>query len=201
MWQCRGGGASRALEIQHSIMHSNLDHQGRHDITVMPFEGNHPQIAADVFLAPGARIIGDVSIGAGSSIWFNVVIRGDVNTITIGERTNVQDLTMCHVTHLRHPLWIGNEVTIGHSATVHGCTVHDRTLIGMGATLLDACVVGSGSIVAAGSVVREGFEVPEGVLVAGVPARIIRDLTESDRASAARGAENYVRYVERYRRG
>jgi len=171
----------------------------RTDITIMPFEGVMPRIHSSVFIAAGARIVGDVEIGEASSVWFNVVIRGDVHFIRIGRRTNIQDLTMCHVTHRRHPLVIGDDVTVGHSAVLHGATIHDGVLIGMGAKVLDRAVVGSGSLVGAGSVVREGFVVPEGTLVAGVPARVIRDLTDSERAAVARGALNYESYVERYR--
>jgi gamma-carbonic anhydrase len=173
----------------------------RDDITIIPFEGKSPNIHPGVFIASGARIIGDVEIGEKSSVWFNVVIRGDVHYIKIGTRTNIQDLTMCHVTHRKYPLVIGNDVTVGHSAVLHGTTIHDRVLIGMGAKVLDRSVVGSNSLIAAGSVVREGFEVPEGVLVAGVPAKIIRELTDAERAAVAQGALNYESYIERYRAG
>ncbi len=171
----------------------------RTDITIMPFEGIMPRIAPDVFIAPGARIIGDVEIGELSSVWFNVVIRGDVHYIRIGRRVNVQDLTMCHVTHKRHPLNIGDDVTIGHSAVLHGSTIHDRVLIGMGAKVLDRAVVGSNALVAAGAVVREGFVVPEGTLVAGIPAKVVRELNDEERAAVAQGALNYESYVARYR--
>jgi carbonic anhydrase/acetyltransferase-like protein (isoleucine patch superfamily) len=172
---------------------------GRTDITIMPFEGIAPRIAPDVFIAAGARIIGDVEIGERSSIWFNVVIRGDVHYIRIGRRVNVQDLTMCHVTHRRHPLEIGDDVTVGHSAVLHGTTIGERVLIGMGAKVLDRSVIGSDSLIAAGAVVREGFVVPEGTLVAGVPARVVRELTEEERKAVAQGALNYESYVARFR--
>jgi carbonic anhydrase/acetyltransferase-like protein (isoleucine patch superfamily) len=171
----------------------------RSDITIMPFEGIVPRIHPSVFIASGARIIGDVEIGEAASVWFNVVIRGDVHFIRIGRRTNIQDLTMCHVTHKRHPLVIGDDVTVGHSAVLHGCTVEDRVLIGMGAKVLDRAVVGSNSLVGAGSVVREGFQVPEGTLVAGVPARVVRELNDDERAMVAQGAINYESYVARFR--
>ncbi len=174
-------------------------HSDRTDITILPFEGHMPSIAEDVFIASGARIVGEVSIGEGSSIWFNVVIRGDVNAIEIGRRTNIQDLTMCHVTNRRYELRVGDGVTVGHCAMLHGCTVGDGVLVGMSATLLDGCVIGDGAIVAAGAVVRERFEVPPGVLVAGVPARIVRELTPQERASAGTGSGNYIGYVARYR--
>lgn len=171
----------------------------RTDITIIPFEGIAPRIAPDVFIAAGARIIGDVEIGERSSVWFNVVIRGDVHYIRIGRRVNVQDLTMCHVTHKKHPLEIGDDVTIGHSAVLHGAVIHDRVLVGMGAKVLDRVVVESDSLIAAGAVVREGFRVPQGTLVAGVPAKVVRELTEAERASVAQGALNYESYVARFR--
>lgn len=171
----------------------------RTDITILPFEDMVPRIHTSVFIASGARIIGDVEIGENSSIWFNVVIRGDVHSIRIGRRTNIQDLTMCHVTNQVHPLNIGNDVTVGHSAVLHGATIRDRVLVGMGAVVLDAAVVESESIVAAGALVREGFTVPAGTLVAGVPAKVIRELTDEERAAAARGAMNYEGYVRRFR--
>jgi carbonic anhydrase/acetyltransferase-like protein (isoleucine patch superfamily) len=171
----------------------------RNDITILPFEGIAPRIHPTVFIAAGARIIGDVEIGEASSVWFNVVIRGDVHYIRIGTRTNIQDLTMCHVTNRRFALTVGDDVTVGHSAVLHGATIHDRVLIGMGARILDGSVIGRESLVAAGAVVREGFAVPEGVLVAGVPARVIRELNDDERAAVARGAINYEGYVARYR--
>lgn len=178
-----------------------LDPATRTDITIMPFEGNSPRIHPSVFIAAGARIIGDVEIAEGASVWFNVVIRGDVHYIRIGRRTNIQDLTMCHVTHKRHPLNIGEDVTVGHSAVLHGCTIGDRVLVGMGAKVLDRAVVGNNALIGAGSVVREGFQVPEGTLVAGVPAKVIRELTEEERAAVAQGAVNYESYITRFRDG
>jgi gamma-carbonic anhydrase len=173
----------------------------RSDITVMPFEGIAPRIHPSVFLAAGARIIGDVEIGELASIWFNVVLRGDVHFIRIGRRTNIQDLTMCHVTHRRYPLVVGDDVTVGHSAVLHGATIGDRVLIGMGATVLDNAVIGAESLIAAGTVVREGFQVPNGTLVAGVPGKVVRELTEEERRRVAEGATNYESYVARFRAG
>ncbi|MBL0332351.1 MAG: gamma carbonic anhydrase family protein [Chlorobiota bacterium] len=170
----------------------------RSDITVLPFEGISPRIHSSVFIASGARIIGDVEIGEQSSIWYNVVIRGDVHWIKIGVRTNIQDLVMCHVTNKKHPLTICNDVTIGHSAVLHGSTINDKVLVGMGAILLDKSVIGTNSIVAAGTVVKEGFVVPEGVLIAGVPGKIIRDLNDDEKLYSAKGAANYKGYVERF---
>ena len=155
-----------------------------------------PKIDDSVFLAPGVKIIGDVKIGEGSSIWYNTVVRGDVNFITIGKKTNVQDLSMLHVTAKIFPLVIGDEVTIGHSVTLHGCVLQDRTFIGMGATILDGAIVESDSMVAAGAVVRQNFTVPSGKLVAGVPAKVIRDLSDEEIKNIPESAERYKKYTE-----
>ncbi|MBI2619910.1 MAG: gamma carbonic anhydrase family protein [Ignavibacteriales bacterium] len=151
-------------------------------------------------MAPGASIVGDVEIGARCSVWFNAVIRGDVNTIRIGEETNIQDNAVLHVTHQTHPLRIGSRVTIGHGAIVHGATVGDCCLIGMGARVLDGAVLSPYSFVAAGSLVLEGFEVPEGVLIAGLPARVRRALTNEEREKLLQSAKSYVQYAESYLR-
>ena len=169
--------------------------------SVLPFRGISPKLHESVFLAEGARIIGDVEIGEESSVWFNAVVRGDVNSVRIGNRTNVQDNCVLHVTHERHPLVVGSSVTIGHGAVVHGARVQDFCLIGMGAIILDGAVVGPYALVAAGAVVAEGFVVPEGVLVAGVPAKVRRTLTSSERTMLEQSALNYVRYVAQYRTG
>lgn len=167
--------------------------------SVIPYRGIIPKIDKSVFLAEGARVIGDVEIGADSSIWFNAVVRGDVHWIRIGARTNVQDNCVLHVTHQRYPLQVGSDVTVGHSAVLHGCTVEDCCLIGMGAIVLDNARIHSHSLVAAGSLVQEGFEVPEGSLVAGVPAKVKRPLTAEESAFLMRSAQNYVGYVKTYR--
>ena len=167
---------------------------------LLSYRGIYPEIHPTVFLADGARVIGDVRIGANSSVWFNAVIRGDVCPIRIGERTNAQDNVTLHVTHDTGPLNIGDNVTIGHGAVLHACTVEDYSLIGMGAILLDNCVIESWSIVAAGSLVRQGFRVPSGMMVAGVPAKVVRPITDAERASLAESAENYIRYVSNYRK-
>jgi carbonic anhydrase/acetyltransferase-like protein (isoleucine patch superfamily) len=166
---------------------------------ILPYNGINPKIDDSVFICDGAQIIGDVEIGKDSSVWFNTVIRGDVNYIRIGERTNIQDGSVLHVTYKKYPLIIGNDVTIGHGALVHGCTLKDLVLIGMGAILLDNCVINPNSFIAAGTLVREQFVVPEGVLVAGVPGRIIRDLTEEEIAKIKRSSGNYLMYVNTYR--
>lgn len=169
-----------------------------HERRLIPYRGIIPQVHQSVFIAQGAVVIGDVHIDEDSSVWFNAVVRGDVNYIRIGRMTNVQDLCMLHVTHEKYPLIIGSHVTIGHSATLHGCTIHDAVLIGMGATVLDAAEIESNSMVAAGAVVREGMRVPEGVLVAGVPARIVRDLNDEEIAKINQSAINYKNYVLSY---
>lgn len=169
--------------------------------TIAPYLGKSPQIDDSVFLCDGVRIIGDVTIGKDSSIWFNSVVRGDVYYIRIGERTNIQDNCTLHVTHNTYALTIGNDVTVGHSATLHGCTIHDNVLIGMGATVLDDAVINSHSLIAAGSVVLQKTVIPEGVLAAGVPAKVIRPLTDAERAEVAQGAKNYMEYIKRYRTG
>ncbi|NTV98980.1 MAG: gamma carbonic anhydrase family protein [Chlorobiaceae bacterium] len=168
---------------------------------VLPYRGVWPQLHETVFMTEGAFVIGDVRIGAHSSVWFNAVVRGDVCPISIGEKTNVQDNATLHVTHDTGPLNIGNCVTIGHGAVLHACTVNDHVLIGMGAVLLDDCVVEPWSVVAAGSLVRQGFTVPSGMLVAGVPAKVIRPITEDERRNIAESPENYIRYCRNYLEG
>ncbi|NTW56899.1 MAG: gamma carbonic anhydrase family protein [Chlorobiaceae bacterium] len=168
---------------------------------VLPYRGVWPRIHETVFMTEGAFVIGDVTIGAYSSVWFNAVVRGDVCPINIGEKTNVQDNATLHVTHDTGPLNIGNCVTIGHGAVLHACTVKDHVLIGMGAVLLDDCVVEPWSVVAAGSLVRQGFTVPSGMLVAGVPAKVIRPITEDERRNIADSPENYLRYCRNYLEG
>src|SRR6188472_1532423 len=158
---------------------------------IRPFKSVTPKVDASAYVDQSAQVVGDVEIGPESSIWMNVVIRGDVNRIRIGRRTNVQDLTMVHVQRGTHPTAIGDEVTIGHSAVVHGCTIEDRCLIGMGAILLNGCRIGTGSIVAAGALVPEGMVVPPGSMVMGVPAKIKRPLTPEEDASIVWYADNY----------
>jgi carbonic anhydrase/acetyltransferase-like protein (isoleucine patch superfamily) len=163
------------------------------------YRGIKPKIHPSVFIAEGAQIVGDVEIGKDSSVWFNTVIRGDVHFIRIGERTNVQDNSVLHVTHEKYPLVIGSDVTVGHGAILHAATLKDCCLIGMGATVLDGATIGSFSLIAAGALVLEHFEVPEGVLVAGVPASVKRMLTNEEREQIAQSARNYVKYVITYR--
>lgn len=166
------------------------------ELKIFPYKGVYPKIASDVFLASGAKIIGDVEIGKSSSVWYNSVIRGDVNYIKIGEFTNIQDLSMLHVTNGKFPLNIGNKVTIGHSVTLHGCTINDLCLIGMGAVILDGALIEKNAMVAAGAVIKEGFVVPSGKLAAGVPAKIIRSLTDEEIRYFEDSAERYRKYSE-----
>jgi carbonic anhydrase/acetyltransferase-like protein (isoleucine patch superfamily) len=159
-----------------------------------PFCSTVPAVDPSAFVDASAQVIGDVHIGPESSVWMNVVIRGDVNAVRIGSRSNIQDLTLVHVMREAHPTIIGDEVTVGHSAVVHGCTIEDRCLIGMGAILLNGCRIGAGSIVAAGALVPEGMVVPPGSLVMGMPAKVKRPLTPEEDASIRGYADNYVRY-------
>jgi len=158
------------------------------------FRSVFPSIDPTAYVDISAQIIGDVHLGAESSVWMNVVVRGDVNRIRIGARTNIQDLTLVHVMRETHPTVIGDEVTVGHSAVVHGCTIEGRCLIGMGAKLLNGCHIGTGSIVAAGALVPEGMVVPPGSMVMGIPAKVKRPLTAAEDASIKWYADNYVRY-------
>jgi len=167
---------------------------------LMPYRGITPKIDGSVFVAGGVVIIGDVEIGPEANVWFNAVIRGDVNTIRIGGRTNIQDGCILHVTNDTAPLTIGSEVTVGHGAILHGCTVADRALIGMGAIVLDNAKINSYTLVAAGALVRSGAEFPEGVLVAGMPAKVMRPLTAAERAMIEESARHYVEYAGHYRR-
>ncbi len=167
---------------------------------ILSYMDKTPKLHESVFMAEGAQVIGDVTIGKDASIWFNAVVRGDVNYITIGERTNVQDNSVIHVTHKKHPTIVASNVTIGHAAVIHGCTIEDFCLIGMGAVLLDGCRIGNHSIVAAGALVREGFTVPPRTLVAGLPARIVKELSENEITRLQDSAQHYVDYVSNYRR-
>jgi len=165
---------------------------------VVSYEGVLPRIDATAYVADGAFVIGNVDIGREASIWFNVVLRGDINVVQIGTRTNIQDGSILHVTN-RLPVRVGADVTVGHRAIVHGSTVEDCSLIGMGSVILDNARVGPNALVAAGAVVLENFVVPEGMLAAGVPARIIRRLTEAERNSIRQSAQQYVKYAQGYR--
>lgn len=168
-------------------------------MNIISYGGITPTLHESVFVAHGAVILGDVEIGEDSSVWFNCVLRGDVHEIRIGRRTNIQDLTMCHTTYNKHHLHIGNNVTVGHSAMLHGCTIQDAVLVGMQCTILDGALVEHHSMVAAGCVVREGFVVPAGTLVAGVPGKVVRALTDAEMQKLEQSAQNYIDYVASYR--
>ncbi len=157
-----------------------------------PYKADFPRIAPSAIVFKNATVLGAVIIGPGSSIWPGAVLRGDVNTIVIGERTNVQDNATIHVTTARFPTTIGDEVTIGHNAVIHGATVGNRVLVGMGSVLLDGCHIGNEVLIAAGSLVRGGTSIPDGVLVAGNPAVVKRPLSDEERKSLARSAVTYV---------
>jgi len=165
---------------------------------VLPYGGKKPRLGQGVFVAENATLIGDVEIGNDCSIWFGTVIRGDVNHIRIGSRTNIQDNCVLHVTHDTHPTIVAEEVTIGHGAIVHGCTIKRGALIGMGARVLDGAVVGECALVAAGAVVSEGMRVAPRTLVAGVPAKEKRPLTEKEIARLEGSWRNYIDYKEKY---
>lgn len=165
---------------------------------IQAFQKISPIIPTSVFVAPSADVIGDVEMGVESSVWFGTVIRGDVNYIRIGERTNIQDLSMLHVTRKTHPLIIGSDVTVGHHVTLHGCTIEDRVLIGMGAIVLDGAKISEGSIVGAGSIVTEGMEIPSGSLAFGAPARVKRALTAEESTFLKISAQHYVDLAQLY---
>jgi gamma-carbonic anhydrase len=158
----------------------------------MRFGDVSPSVHADAFLAPTAVVIGDVEIGAESSVWFGTVVRGDVEPIRIGRRTNLQDMTVVHVTGGRGPTTIGDGVTAGHRAVLHGCVIHDDCLIGIGAVVLDGAEIGPESIVAAGALVPPGMRVPPRTMVRGLPAKVVRELTDAEVEGIRRSAANYV---------
>jgi len=172
---------------------------------IRSFKGIHPDIDPTAFIAETAVIVGEVQIGRESSIWYNVVARGDVNFIRIGARSNVQDLSMLHVTHKKTPedpgapLIIGDDVTVGHSVTLHGCTIGNGAFVGMQAIIMDGAVVGEGALVGARSLVTEGTEIPPHTLWLGAPAKFKRDLTPEEIAWLQKSAGNYVAYARLYR--
>ena len=166
---------------------------------IQPFEGKTPVIGEQVFVADNATVIGDVRLSEHVSIWHGSVLRGDVGTISIGPRTNIQDLTVIHVTGGTFDTTIGADVTVGHRVMLHGCTVGDLVLIGMGAILLDGSVVESETVVGAGSLVTPGMRIPEGSVAMGSPARVVRKLTEAERENLRASAAGYVQLAARYR--
>jgi carbonic anhydrase/acetyltransferase-like protein (isoleucine patch superfamily) len=160
--------------------------------------GKEPQLGRDVFVAEGAQLIGEVMVGEGSSIWFGSILRGDINRVVIGHHTNIQDMSVCHVAD-EHACVVGNYVTCGHRAILHGCTVHDEVLIGMGAVLMNGVVVGGQSIIGAAALLTEGLNVPPGSLVYGSPAKVISGLGDKERHAIKSWAEKYCRVAESYR--
>lgn len=168
---------------------------------IRAYRSTLPRIHPTAFVDRTAQVIGDVEIGEESSVWMNVVVRGDVNWIRIGRRTNVQDGTIVHVMRGTHPTTIGDEVTVGHAVVLHGCTIGARCLIGMGALLLNGVEVGSNSIVAAGTLLVEGATVPPGTLVMGRPGKVVRSLTPQEIASITDYANRYVAYRLDYMKG
>lgn len=168
---------------------------------ILPFEGVRPKIADDVFVAPGAIIIGDVEIGAGSSVWYGCVLRGDVNLIRIGAGSNIQDATVIHVTRRNHGTFIGDGVLVGHACLIHGCTLEDGAFIGMRATVMDGVVVEGGAMVAAGVLVTPRKRVAKGTLWGGSPAQYMRDLTDEEAANIPAAATRYADLAQRHRKG
>jgi carbonic anhydrase/acetyltransferase-like protein (isoleucine patch superfamily) len=166
---------------------------------ILPIKGIYPKMGDNCFVAPNAAIIGDVIMGDECSVWFNTVIRGDVNSIRIGNKVNIQDGTVIHCTYQKTQTIIGNNVSIGHNAIIHGCTIHDNVLVGMGAILMDNAEIGSNSIIAAGAVVLEGTKVEAGSIYGGVPAHKIKDIPQDLICGQIdRIANNYRNYASWY---
>jgi carbonic anhydrase/acetyltransferase-like protein (isoleucine patch superfamily) len=169
--------------------------------TVRSYAGKHPRIGQGVFLAETCALIGDIVIGDESSIWYSTVLRGDVMSIRVGARTSMQDGTIVHVTSQQFGTTVGNDCTIGHGAILHGCTVEDECLIGMGSTILDGARIGRGSLVGASALVTPGTDIPPGSLVIGVPARVVRPVNRKEREQIEYGAAHYVELARRYLAG
>jgi len=165
---------------------------------LIPYCNIHPQVDPTALIVPTATIIGDVVVGADSSLWFQVVVRGDVNHIRIGDRTNIQDGTVVHVTNRTHPTIIGSDVTIGHNVTLHGCTIGDRCLIGIGAIILDGANIEPDCMIGAGAIVTPGTVIPSGSLVIGGPARVKRALSGKEIEFLKQSAANYINYKKSY---
>ena len=167
---------------------------------VLPFRGKTPELGENVFLDASATVIGDVVIGEQSSVWLNSIVRGDVHSIRIGARTNIQDLCMVHVTSGKHATVIGDDVTVGHHVTIHGCRIGHRVLVGIGSTVLDGVEVADDVMIAAGSLLTPGKKFPTGVLLRGSPATVARELSPEEKAFLKQSALNYVGYAAEYRR-
>ena len=169
-----------------------------HSHSVRVLLGHKPKIAEDCFIAENASLIGQVEISRGCSIWYNVVLRGDVNTIFVGAETNIQDATVVHATYKTHPTYIGNRVTIGHGAIIHGCHIEDSCLIGMGTIIMDGARIGANSLIGAGSLIPEGKIIPPGSLVLGRPGVVKRSLTQEEIDLLGESADNYLLYKSWY---
>jgi gamma-carbonic anhydrase len=173
-------------------------------VTLIEIHGKRPRIHDSAFIAPGCRLIGDIEIGPDVSIWYNCVLRADVNFMRIGARTNIQDGSVCHVDSPRpgspegYPLIIGDDVLIGHMAMVHGCVLHDRAFVGLGAIVMDGCAIESEAMLAAGAMLTPGKRIPSGQLWAGRPAKYVRDLTAADLAGHRAGVAHYVELAQRH---
>jgi len=165
---------------------------------IRSYQGKTPVVPSSCYVDPSAQVIGDVVLGEQASVWMNAVVRGDVNSIRIGARSNVQDCAVLHGMRYVYPVIVGEMVTIGHNATVHGCVLEDEVLVGIGATILNNARVGTGSIIAAGAVIPEQMVIPPRSLVAGVPGKIRRELGDSDRELILKYARNYLDYVAIY---
>lgn len=168
-------------------------------MTLHTFNGTFPQVAGDAFIAPGAQVIGDVRIGAGASIWFNCVLRGDVMPIVVGAGTNIQDGSVVHVSRGTHGTVIGSDCLIGHMAIIHGCTLHDHAFVGLGSIVMDGCVIEGDAMLAAGSLLTPGKVVRTGELWTGRPARLARQLTAEEMARNRAAAAGYVELAATYR--
>lgn len=166
--------------------------------SVLVAAGRTPSLDPTSFIAAGARVVGGVTLGPGASVWYNAVLRADGDTITVGANSNLQDNVSVHV-DAGSPVVIGDNVSVGHNAVVHGCTIGDGSLIGMGAVVLNGAKIGSGCLVAGGAVVLEGADIPDGSLVAGVPAKVRRELSDEERAGLLRNAEHYLAHIEEHR--
>jgi carbonic anhydrase/acetyltransferase-like protein (isoleucine patch superfamily) len=168
---------------------------------IRAFQGVTPRLHPSVFVADGAQVIGDVEVGEESSVWYNTVLRGDVNPIRVGRRTNIQDLTMVHVEKGTYPVTIGDEVTVGHHVVIHGCTIGNRVLVGIGSIVLNGVVIEDDSFVAAGTLLTPGTHVPSGSMVMGSPGRVKRTLTDAERAGLLTSAAGYVLNAKLHRGG
>lgn len=165
-----------------------------------PYGGKSPRTGEGIFIAPNAVLVGDVSLGPRASVWFNAVIRGDIDSIAVGEATNIQDGCVLHV-DAGSPLTVGRHVTVGHRAVLHGCTVGDGALIGMGAVILNGAKIGEGAVIGAGAVVPQGKEIPPRVLALGTPAKVVRQLTEEEVERGIAWAEGYAKLAAGYLKG